>query len=354
MDNNNENQENGFSSQFNPLEENVVQRDYTRPNVSSSDTAPIEEPVFQPPSLEDLDNSFRQQLGEDDPSGSTDTRKVWGSETEPSSANPYVENLDKREQRQASQSMVDAILDGYAGVKKWSNTLIKLNPAKIQKAIASGEINPNLMIPVGGGRTIPVTQYVEMYNEEVADTIGMSDEFREKVSPVLLRVLMKRNIGMTDEQLLGYYVVSDLAVTGMQIFALRNQNNALINQIKEASMGAPTTPPPAQQYEQREQDPTPPPTPTYEEREEPSNYRPQKEYSEPEEVINVKRTKQSNAEFTQVEVIDDLQPDVAKTPKTRKSKFVKQTAMPEFGDADILQHMEEVAKGGNPKRRRKK
>jgi hypothetical protein len=349
MDNNIENQESEFSSTFNPLEENVVQRDYTRPNVQSTDSAPIDEPTFQPPSLEELDNSFRQQLGEDDPSGSADPRKVWGSESEPSSANPYMENLDKKEQRQASQSMVDAILDGYAGLKKWSNTLIKLNPAKIQKGIASGEINPNLMIPVGGGNSVPLMQYVEMYNGEVADTISMSDDFRQKVSPVLLRVLMKRNIGMTDEQLLGYYVVSDLAVTGMQVFALRNQNNALINQLKEASIGNATPPPP---QNPSRQEPTPQQEP-YEQREERNYQEPQKEYSEPEEVLNTKKQQATSSEFTQYEVLDDLQPEVKKT-KPRKSRVVKQSAMPQFGDAEILQHMEQVAKGGSPKRPRKK
>lgn len=349
MDNNNENPENGFSNQFNPLEENVVQRDYTRPNVQVTDTSPIEEPVFQPPSLEELDNSFRQQLGEDDPSGSADPRTVWGSETETSSANPYMENLDKKEQKQASQAMVDAILDGYGSLKKWSNNLIKLDPKKIQKGIANGEINPNLAIPVGNGRSVPLMQYVEMYNTEVADTISMSDEFREKVSPVLLRVLMKRNIGMTDEQLLGYYVVSDLAVTGMQVFALRNQNNALINQIKEASIGVPPTPPP--NYAANQQPEPQPPTP--ESRQEPVSE--QKEYFEPEEVVSTaRRTKAKPAEFTQVEVLDDLQPEPVKTTRAKKSKFVKQTAVPQFGDAEILQHMEEVAKGGSPKRRRKK
>lgn len=352
MDNNNVNQspnEEGSVSQFNPLEENVVQRDYTRPKVQAVDTSPIEEPIFQPPSLEELDNSFRQQLGDDDPSGSADPRKVWGAESEPSSANPYVENLDKKEQKQASKAMVDAILDGYAGLKKWSNSLIKLNPAKIQKGIADGEINPNLAIPVGGGNTVPLMQYVEMYNTEVADTIGMSDEFKEKVSPVLLRVLMKRNIGMTDEQLLGYYVVSDLAVTGMQIFALRNQNNALINQIKEASVGAPATPPP--NYAANPQpEPEPQPQPRQQPVQQPVQE--QKEYVEPEEIVTRKKAKQP--EFTQVEVLDDLQPDTTATPRAKKSRIVKQSAMPQFGDAEILQHMEEVAKGGSPKRRRKK
>jgi hypothetical protein len=353
MDNNTENQEvneTGFSSQFNPLEENVVQRDYTRPNVQPVDVSPIEEPVFQPPSLEELDNSFRQQLGEDDPSGSADPRKVWGADTEPSSANPYMENLDKKEQKQASQAMVDAILDGYGSLKKWSNNLIKLDPKKIQKGIAEGEINPNMQIPIGGGRTVPLMKYVEIYNGEIADTISMSDEFKEKVSPVLLRVLMKRNIGMTDEQLLGYYVVSDLAVTGMQIFALRNQNNALINQIKESSMGVPSTPPPSNYASNPQPEPEPAPQPRQQPVQEPVQE--QKEYFEPEEAAPRRNTKQS--EFTQVEVLDDLQPEVTKTPKPRKSRIVKQSAMPQFGDVEILQHMEEVAKGGSPKRRRKK
>jgi hypothetical protein len=145
----NQHQETGFTTSFSPLEENVVQRDYTRPNVKIEDVTPIEEPTFSMPSFEELDSNFRQQLGEEDPSGSADPRQVWGAEEPAGSANPYTENLDKKEQKMASQAMVDAILDGYAGLKNYSNRFVKIPTARLEKMIRNGEVDPNIMIPLG-------------------------------------------------------------------------------------------------------------------------------------------------------------------------------------------------------------
>lgn len=336
---NNQAQEQGFTSAFSPLEENVTQRDYTRPKVQIEDITPIEEPAFVIPTFEELDQNFKTQLGEDDPSGSSDPRKVWGSDSDVSSANPYVENLDKKEQKMASQAMVEAILDGYSGLKKWSNNLVKLDPNKIKKAINNGEIDGDIAIPIGGGQTVPLMQYVEMYNSETSEVIGMTDEFREKVSPVLLRVLMKRGIGMTDEQLLAYYFGMDLITTGAQIFALRSQNNALISQLKEmsASGNVPRTSPVAAQPQSTSQ-PDPEPQPIR-----PTPAQEQTEYFEPEEF---KAEPKQREEFTQYEVLDDLQPEpVVRSPKAKKSRVVKSSPIPQFGsDTEILNHMEKLAK----------
>jgi len=359
MENQDNINEEGYTSQFSPLEENVVKRDYTKPNVQIDDVTPIDEPVFAIPSFEELDRNFQTQLGEEDPSGSADTRTVWGSGAEPSNANPYVENLDKKEQRMASKAMVDAILDGYGSLKKWSNNLIKLDPKKIKKAINDGTIDGSIIIPIGNGQRVPLLEYVDMYNAETSEVISMSDEFREKVSPVLLRVLMKRGIGMTDEQLLAYYFGMDLITTGAQIFGLRSQNAMLINQLKEMteSMGGAktnSTPPATNTQTSRRPEPEPQPSP-------PVQSEPQTEYYEPEEVhAQPTRRPKPSVEFTQVEILDDLQPEPVKNK--RKSKVVKSMEVPNFGsDSDILQHMEEIAraeaKGTTPsprKGRRKK
>jgi len=200
-------------------------------------------------------------------------------------------------------------------------------------------------------------QYVEMYNTETSEVIGMSDEFREKVSPVLLRVLMKRGIGMTDEQLLAYYFGMDLITTGAQIFALRSQNNALISQLKEMSANGtvPRTNPVAAQPQTSSQ-PEPEPQPIR-----PTPAQEQPEYFEPEEVRAEPRQRE---EFTQYEVLDDLQPEpVVRSPKAKKSRVVKSAPIPQFGtDTEILNHMEKLAKqearksntGKAPKSTRKK
>jgi hypothetical protein len=343
-ENNNANEQ-GFTAAYSPLEENVVKRDYTAPKVQIEDVTPIEEPVIAIPSFEELDNNFKSQLGDDDPSGSADPRKVWGSGGEPSNANPYVENLDKKEQKMASQAMVDAILDGYGSLKKWSNNLIKIDPNKVKKAINNGEIDGNIAIPVSAGQHVPLMQYVEMYNSETSEVIGMSDEFREKVSPVLLRVFMKRGVGMTDEQLLAYYFGMDILTTGAQIFALRNQNKQILSQLKEmtennAGMRSAT---PAQAAEAtanvRTNDPVDPtPEPQYTP---PANER---EFIEPEEMVQ-EPAKRRQEEFTNFEVMDDLQPEIKPKRAARKSRVVKSSGIPQFGtDTEILNHMEQLAK----------
>ena len=342
--------ETGFTTSFSPLEENVVQRDYTRPNVRIEDVTPIDEPTFTMPSFEELDSNFKQQLGEEDPSGSADSRKVWGADEPVGSANPYTENLDKKEQKMASQAMVDAILDGYGGLKNYSNRFLKINKTRLEKMIRNGEIDPNIMIPLGNNQNVPLMQYVEMYNAETDGTISMSEEFKEKVSPVLLRVLMKRNIGMTDEQLLMYYFGTDIVMTGMQVYGLMNQNKALLNQLKDMTEARGYSPEPPQASKpsayadpEPERDPTPQPPPVS-----PSGT---VEYFEPEEAPEVQQ-KAPVESFTQFEVLDDLQPEPVKT-RAKKSRVVESKPMPEFGDAELLAHMENVAKTTSRGRKKK-
>lgn len=339
--------ETGFTANFSPLDDNVTQREYTKPNVKIDSFTPIEEPTFAIPSFEELDNNFRQQLGEDDPSGSVDDRKVWGRSEEMGSANPYVENLDKKEQKQASMAMVEAILDGYSQLKKLSNRLLMISPTKVQKLINEGEIDANTMIPMGRGQMIPLMDYIQTYNTEVSDTISMSDEFREKVSPVLLRVLQKRNIGMSDENLLAYYAVTDMLDTGIKIYGVNQQNKQILEQLKELkqsgvySQQAPQSEPPKQKEAPKREERV------FEEEEYEQPSKPQREYVEPEEIKVNKRD-----DYTQVEVLDDLQPEI-KPKRAKKSRVVKSTAMPEFGDSDLIAHMESIAQNGNPRRRKK-
>ena len=69
-----------FQADYNPLQENVKQRPYTRPNVEITDATPIAEPVFTPPSFEELQNGFEAQTGGEG-GAQIDDRKVWSNWT---------------------------------------------------------------------------------------------------------------------------------------------------------------------------------------------------------------------------------------------------------------------------------
>lgn len=91
-------------------------------------------------------------------------------------------------------------------------------------------------------------EYMTEYNAQTKNVISVSDEFKDKMRPPLLRIFMKRNIGMTDEQLVGYYVLTDAVTKVVMVYGLMNQNKELINSLKEMSVGF--TQPPQQAQSQ--------------------------------------------------------------------------------------------------------
>ena len=318
MENTNSLQNETFEADYNPLQENVKQRPYTRPNVEVTDATPIAEPVFTPPSFEELQNGFEADMNGG--GAQVDDRKVWGqSDEDMGSANPYVEQLDKKDQKAASSALADAVLDGYSQLNGFGNRLIQFDPTKIEDLMRKGEIDPNITLPING-QNIGILDYVNEYNTQTKDVISVSPEFIDKVRPVLIRVLMKRGIGMTDEQLLAYYFGVDILTKGATIYGLRKQNASLIETLKEMSTGAPrSTPPPTQ--------PTQSSKPTT------------NEYVEPEEV-----------QYTREEPIQEA---VVIDEPIKRSR--QRRPAPQFGDEAILSQMEDIARGNvKPRGRRKK
>ena len=331
-----------LSDNFSPLMESVNQKSYTRPNVGVADATPIEEPVITPPTFEQLESGFQASMNENEVP--VDDRTVWGQSEEPTSANPYVENLDKKDQRTASSAMVDAVLDGYSQLNSFANKLIQFDIKKVQKSINNGEIDPNLLIPVSGTPMTPI-EYMMEYNEQTKNVISVSDEFKDKVKPVMLRVFMKRNIGMTDEQLLGYYFGVDMFTKGAMIFGLMGQNKELLSSLKEMSAGF-TQPPksaPTQfentttqntTQERVYEEPRPTPEPQRETPTETPRETPKREFVEPEEV-------KTQEEFQDAQVVDSV---FNEEPIIRAKASSK---MPKFGNESILNQMEQIASKEN-------
>jgi hypothetical protein len=326
-----------FQADFNPLQENVKQRPYTRPNVEIVDVTPIAEPIFTPPSFEELQNGFEAQNGGGQ-GAKIDDRQVWGqSDEDMGNANPYVEQLDKKDQKMASSALADAVLDGYSQLNGFGNKLVQFDPNKIEDLMRKGEIDPNITLPING-QNIGILDYVNEYNSQTKDVISVSPEFIDKVRPVLVRVLMKRGIGMTDEQLLAYYFGIDILTKGATIYGLRKQNASLLEALKDMSSGAPrSTPPPSQ--------PTQPTQPTQQQYSEPEpearqEVKQERQYVEPEEVVVIKE--------------EPIQEAVVVDEPIRRSRQTRPA--PKFGDEAILQQMEDIANGKvtKPRGRRKK
>jgi len=250
----------GSSADYNPLGESVKERSYTKPNIDGANLeAEIEEPTFVPPSFEDLE----------EPTG-------FESQEEQPFANPALNDLDDKDKRYATEQMVDVVLDGYEKITGLANNLVQIKEKKVQEMIAKGEIDPRTRIPIDtSGNSVSISEFVQDYNEQTAEAIQTSPDFKKKVRPAMVRVFEKRGIGMTDEQFLMYMFGTDIVQKGAVVVSLRNNVSGIMNMMKELSQQrmatqAPPPPPAAPKQE------TPPPAPSTPE---------PVEYYEPEEEV---------------------------------------------------------------------
>ena len=105
---------------------------------------------------------------------------------------------------------------------------MQVSEKKLNKLQAEGEINLNAMIDYDYGKKMRAGEFFVEYNNQVKNILTVSDEFKEEVTPVLERVLAKRGIGLTDEQLLMYMFGKDIAAKSIIFFQQKAQLNYMI------------------------------------------------------------------------------------------------------------------------------
>ena len=296
-----------FYSGFSPLDEPVKERAYTKGNVDAQGLeSELEEPTFDAPNFSDFDQE----------------------EKEPSTFNPAIDNLDKKEQMYATEQMVDTVLDVYGKAHLLANRVTKIKEEKVAEAMENGEIDPSLQVPIDDmGNSLGLMDYVQEYNAQLSDAIKLEDDFVEKVRPPMIRVFQKKGLAMTDEQFLAVAFGTDILTKGAMIFQLVKQNNKLISMWKEQSNFVPksktnktqstSTPPPPPPTTN---DVPPPPTPT--------KPTPQPTFVEPEE-------------FTAESMVGDM---VGMKEESTFSNTQKSDGMPQFGDPTILAKLNELSK----------
>jgi len=219
---------------FNPLDEPVNEKKYSQPNVNVGDidmTTPIGEPNFTPPPFQKKKTNIKEEPKKHEP------------------LNSDLKGLSKKDVDMSAKAAAKMILQGYDWVHMLANKGLKVSEKKLTKLQAEGEINLNALIDYDYGKRMRAGEFFEEYNRQVEGVLVVSDEFKEEVTPVLERVLSKRGIGMTDEQMLMFMFGKDIAAKSLIFFQQRQVLKSMIESIKEATMQQQTQ----FQYEQQQQ-----------------------------------------------------------------------------------------------------
>jgi hypothetical protein len=316
---------------FSPLDAPVKQRSYTQHKIyADSDVVPeLEEPTFQAPNFSDFDEASPE-------------------EKEP--AKPFNEpfsELDGKEKTMGAEMMAEMTLDIYQKGCGFLGKLPEISESKLDQLIADGEIDPNIELPTESGN-IGVKEFANEYNSSIKDAFEVSEDFKNNVRPPLIRVFKKRGIGMTDEQLLAYYFVTDLGTKTAQAFMLRKTAKNILDSLKENTIAI------RESQTTRPNNPTP--TPTAPQNEQTVDY--YEEVSEAkEEVIRKPKSKPKTNLEEQMEYFEPEEDGVFSNLTDRggfKEEFVEPSGMPQFGDKDILSKLEKLsAEPVKPVRQRK-
>ena len=306
---------------FSPLDAPVKQRSYTQHKIyADSEVVPeLEEPTFQAPNFSDFDEASPE------------------AEKEP--AKPFNEafsELDGKEKTMGAEMMAEMTLDIYEKGCGFLGKLPEISESKLDQLISDGEIDPNIELPTESGN-IGVKEFAVEYNSSIKDAFEVSEDFKNNVRPPLIRVFKKRGIGMTDEQLLAYYFVTDLGTKTAQAFMLRKTSKNILDSLKENTI--------ALRESQTTRPSSPTPTPAPPQREQSVEY--YEEVSEAkEEVIRKPKAKPKTNLEEQIQYFEPEEDSVFSNLTDRggfKEEYVAPSGMPQFGDKDILSRLEQLS-----------
>jgi len=312
---------------FSPLDAPVKSRPYTKPNIDESELmGDLEEPSFQRPSFSDIEPEEEVQEPE---------RQF----------NPQFSELDNKEKGLGAEMMAELTLDLYEKGCGWLGKIPKISESKIDQMIVEGDIDSDMTLPTSAG-DMPIKEFANEFNESIKEVFEVSDEFKEKVKPPLIRVFKKRGIGMTDEQLLAYYFITDLGTKGAQAFMLKKQVNSIYDALKENTIELRET-------RMRSDRPTNP-TPTYA-----TTSKDDEEVVEvfTEEVVKKPKAKRTKPKTNLEEQLDNFESDSVfdnlKGDSGFSKDFEENPSMPQFGDKSILAELDRLSGQENTAPRRK-
>jgi hypothetical protein len=312
---------------FSPLDAPVKQRSYTQHKFDNGGQ-PVEdlaEPNFEAPTFTDFDN-VEEQAQEPD--------RVF---------NESYSELDGKEKTMGAEMMAEMTLDLYSTGCSFLGKVPQISESKLDQMISDGEINPDITLQTESGN-LPIKEFAAEYNESIKEAFIVTDEFKEKVKPPLIRVFKKRGIGMTDEQLLMYYFGQDIAVKGIQAFTLKKTANSILDSLRENTAAIIASQAPK---------PSPAPAPAPASAQNTQTVSNDSDYTEnvAEFVSNTKPQAKEKPKTVIEEQLQYFEPEEGgdsiynnlKGEGGFKDEYVAPDGMPTFGDVEILSQLEKLS-----------
>ena len=235
------NQETMSENGFNPFEQPVIERDYTKGIVDNVDETLYEDAKV----VEDFDantgsEDFESYEEDDIPQAEFNTNPEedymdesdMGGDTGGSSklAEGNLQDLSPAQKRKSAEKTADAMLGLYckfvpAPFKQWASFKErKINELSLKKEI-------DLEMELDGELTIK--DYIDNHNKQVEGIFEVSEEQKNEIREPLIDVLLEQELALTPTQRLLMAVGGHLTTLGISAFQLAQNNKMALETFKQ-------------------------------------------------------------------------------------------------------------------------
>ena len=232
-----------IGGEYDPMGTPINEKPYTKPNVKINpkdlqEDIPV--PSFQAP-LIDLDKPKFEEVTQPAP------------KKEP--LNREMNDLPKKDKQMAASHVANMIIQVYEGLNTLAGKGMVFNEKKLTRLQQEGEVDFSILVKKDytSNQNITAAEFIQDFNNQNENSLKVTKEFKEEVTPILERVLVKRGVGMTDEQMLIFLFGQDIAIKGGQFLQARTQMSQIIEMLREQTQEMksgnfrsqmPNTPPP--------------------------------------------------------------------------------------------------------------
>ena len=226
--------DNVHQKDFNPLEGGTVKREYTQGSAKSSGD-----------NVDEVEEAWSQ------PNINTEKTTSLG--------NPDVKDLPDDEKRKAAEAAFELSVQLYKMVCDLARKGVKISDHEIAKLLKKDEINLMLPYPVsdetGEMHLMPLSSVIDQYNRNAEEGLKYNEEFINNMREPVIKKFMEKNIGLTNDNQIVYFLILETIRLGSSVAALLIFKKSMFKEAKESYTDAKKT---GGAQQQRQQQPPPP------------------------------------------------------------------------------------------------
>lgn len=214
--------ESKLGGSYNPFGESVEEKAYRTPKIATAESIPdIDEPAFVAPTYEDLVTA-NETVGQNGENGEPVVEEKTGLDR---FSQDEVKEMKPEDKKEAAEGLTTVVLGMYSMGCSALGGLTKISDSKLSQLEQDDLLDVSMRVPVDRHTTASVRKIVDSMNEQASEAFEVSDDFKEKVTPVMTRVFEKHGWGVTDEQNLMIMFGMDIAQKAQIVIQMRNAAN---------------------------------------------------------------------------------------------------------------------------------